>query len=53
MTFMERPADINELAIPQIMPQTCDDWQRYTNKNVVEQIDSGLKRRERSVRRSF
>ena len=51
MTFMERPADINELQIPQVMPQTCTDWNAYTSKNVVAQIDSGLKKRERVVRK--
>ena len=51
MTFMERPAEINELQIPQVMPQTCTDWNAYTSKNVVEQIDSGLKKRERVVRK--
>jgi hypothetical protein len=50
VTFMERPTEINQMQIPLVMAQTCKDWDAYTNKNVVEQIDSGLRKRERVVR---
>jgi hypothetical protein len=46
MTFMERPFDIPNQQIPNIMAETCTDWNAFTNKNVVDQIDSGLKKRE-------
>ncbi|CAK3940089.1 multicopper oxidase [Lecanosticta acicola] len=46
ITVLERPRDIrNDMQIPQEMAQTCTDWQSYTQSNVPEQIDSGLKRR--------
>ncbi len=53
MTFMERPLDITQLQIPQVMAQTCKDWDAWSSKNVVDEIDSGLKRRmrERVIRR--
>jgi hypothetical protein len=28
-----------------IMEQTCKDWDKYSSEEVVEQIDSGLRRR--------
>jgi FtsP/CotA-like multicopper oxidase with cupredoxin domain len=41
--ILERPADIaREQPIPMVMQQTCDNWQAYTNRAVVDQIDSGL-----------
>jgi FtsP/CotA-like multicopper oxidase with cupredoxin domain len=41
--ILERPDDIkNELQVPLILQQTCTDWIAYTNRNVVDQIDSGL-----------
>jgi hypothetical protein len=58
MNFMESPEEINELQIPLVMKQTCDNWDAWTSKNTVDQIDSGLKKRgsspplrERKVRR--
>ncbi len=42
MTFMERPEEITQQQIPQVMKQTCTDWDAYTSKNVVDQIDSGV-----------
>lgn len=39
---MERPEEVNEMEIPFIMAQTCDDWELYTSRNTVEQIDSGV-----------
>jgi hypothetical protein len=60
MNFMESPEEINELQIPLVMKQTCDNWDAWTSNNVVDQIDSGLKKRgsssplrERKVRRSL
>jgi FtsP/CotA-like multicopper oxidase with cupredoxin domain len=41
--MMERPGDIaSKVDIPSIMPQTCTDWVGYTNRDVVDQIDSGV-----------
>ncbi|KAH7381904.1 Cupredoxin [Cadophora sp. MPI-SDFR-AT-0126] len=41
--FMERPDDISQKSqIPYIMQQTCVDWQAYTNRDVVDQVDSGV-----------
>jgi hypothetical protein len=42
VTVVERPDDIAKLTIPSIMAQTCRDWATFTNKTVVDQIDSGL-----------
>ncbi|KAL9101309.1 MAG: hypothetical protein Q9163_003421 [Psora crenata] len=42
-TYMERPLDITELEFPPDVQQTCTDWNAYTNENVVDQIDSGVK----------
>src|ERR1700732_3248125 len=51
MTFMERPKDITQRQIPLVMAETCTKWDAFTKKNVVDQIDSGLRKRERTVRR--
>lgn len=41
--FLELPADIGkDTQIPMIMQETCTNWQKYTNADVVDQIDSGL-----------
>lgn len=41
--ILERPNDIaTEQQVPLILQQTCNDWMSYTNRNVVDQIDSGL-----------
>lgn len=42
VTFMERPADINQMQIPYVMEQTCADWNTYSENNIVDQIDSGI-----------
>ncbi|KAI9844992.1 MAG: hypothetical protein M1837_005136 [Sclerophora amabilis] len=42
INIMERPADIKQMQIPQIMDQTCRDWEEYSSSNVVLDIDSGL-----------
>jgi Multicopper oxidase len=41
MNFMERPADIKKLAIPDSFATTCKDWNAYSSLNTVGQIDSG------------
>lgn len=42
-TFIERPADIAKYtSIPGIVQQTCTNWMKYTNADVVDQIDSGV-----------
>ena len=42
ISVLERPDDIKNMAIPNIMAQTCRDWASFTNSVVVDQIDSGL-----------
>lgn len=39
ITIVSRPQDIPR--IPDIMPQTCDNWDYYTSHNIVDQIDGG------------
>ncbi|KAL1305132.1 hypothetical protein AAFC00_002057 [Neodothiora populina] len=39
INIMSRLDDI--LPIPDVMPQTCVDWDYYTANNVVDQIDAG------------
>jgi hypothetical protein len=46
---MERPKDITERQIQFVMAQTCADWSAFMRKNLVDQIDSGLQRKERAV----
>jgi hypothetical protein len=42
---MEQPATIAATTqIPLILPETCTSWAAYTAKDVVDQIDSGLKK---------
>jgi hypothetical protein len=47
---MERPRDITKRQIPLVMTQTCKNWDAFTKRNVVDQIDSGLKKRGQTVR---
>jgi Multicopper oxidase len=42
INVMENPADITQLQIPMVMQQTCKDWDAYSSKNVVDQIDAGI-----------
>ncbi|RDW60604.1 multicopper oxidase-3 [Coleophoma cylindrospora] len=45
MNIMERPQDIDaQQNIEQIMAQTCDAWDAWSRENVVNQVDSGLRR---------
>lgn len=43
MNILERPDDITSMSIPDVIQQTCTDWDAYTSQAVVDQIDSGLK----------
>ena len=43
MNILERPDDITSLSIPDVVGQTCSEWDAYTSHAVVDQIDSGLK----------
>ncbi|KAB5531303.1 multicopper oxidase-domain-containing protein [Coniochaeta sp. 2T2.1] len=42
ITVLERPDDIAKYQIPSVMAQTCRDWADFTNRTVIDQIDSGL-----------
>lgn len=42
LNIVEQPAQINQMQIPDVMAQTCTDWNAYSKLNVVDQIDSGL-----------
>ena len=42
MNIVERPDDIAAMRIPDAVKRTCSDWEAYTAKEVVDQIDSGL-----------
>ena len=44
MNILERPDDITSLSIPDVVQQTRGNWDAYTARAVVDQIDSGLKR---------
>ena len=47
VNIMDQPHKFNSKEIPKAMAQTCKPWNRYTSTNVVEQIDSGLRMREK------
>lgn len=42
INILERPDEIPELKLPQVMAQTCTDWDAFSSKGAVDQIDSGL-----------
>ncbi|KAK7729103.1 hypothetical protein SLS53_009318 [Cytospora paraplurivora] len=44
VNIMERPEDLVQKQIPNIVEQTCKAWTAWTNRNVVDQIDSGLRK---------
>lgn len=45
VNIMEQPHNLTARSqIPGLMDQTCRDWNAWTSKNVVPQIDSGLRR---------
>lgn len=41
--FLFQPDEFERLDFPASVQQTCDDWTSFTNVEVVDQIDSGLK----------
>jgi FtsP/CotA-like multicopper oxidase with cupredoxin domain len=41
VSILERPDDI-PTSIPASVQQTCKDWMAYTNKDIVNQVDSGI-----------
>lgn len=44
INILERPDDIRkDMDIPGIMQQTCKDWDAWSQHEIVEEIDSGLK----------
>ena len=44
MNVMERPREIDrQQNIQQLVAQTCDAWDAWSKRNVVDQIDSGLR----------
>lgn len=43
VTILEQPAAVAKINIPSSLQQGCRDWNTYTSKTVVDQIDSGLK----------
>jgi len=46
INVIERPDMIEQFDIPQSVHDTCVAWDAYSNANVVDQIDSGLRVRE-------
>ena len=42
MNIVERPDEIAALQIPDAVAETCRDWDEYTARAGVDQIDSGL-----------
>ena len=43
MNILEHPDDITSMSIPDIVQETCNDWNTYSTQGVVDQIDSGVK----------
>ncbi|KAI9843981.1 MAG: hypothetical protein M1838_002387 [Thelocarpon superellum] len=42
VNVMQKPNDVRQMQIPQVLAQTCTDWHAYSHHNVVDEIDSGL-----------
>lgn len=40
--FLTNPDEVRNLAIPNVVAETCRQWGRWTNTNIPDQIDSGL-----------
>ncbi|PTB41600.1 uncharacterized protein TrAFT101_009790 [Trichoderma asperellum] len=40
--FLTNPDEVKNLAIPNVVAETCRQWGRWTNTNIPDQIDSGL-----------
>ena len=47
---LEQPDEIVNMPIPQTMTDLCEAWDDWTNGNVVNQIDDGLKMRDSADR---
>ena len=37
---------LQKRVLPQTVRQTCNDWSAFTGHDVVDEIDSGLRRRD-------
>lgn len=42
LNILERPEDIKQQRIPEVVAQTCIDWEAWTKRNVVELVDAGV-----------
>jgi hypothetical protein len=42
MDILEQPKDIRERRIADVMKETCIAWDKWSSKNIVDQIDSGI-----------
>ena len=42
MNIVELPENITSMSIPDVVAETCTNWDVYSNKDIVDQIDSGL-----------
>jgi len=40
-SFVVQPEVVDHMSIPQTVRDTCYEWDHWTKRNVVEQIDSG------------
>ncbi|KAG8164889.1 hypothetical protein KVR01_005164 [Diaporthe batatas] len=48
INLAEQPDDLQLIStIPEVVDQTCRDWEAWTDAHVVNQIDSGLKEKQR------
>jgi len=45
MNMLERPDDIERLRIPGKNAETCATWGSWSESNIVDQIDSGLRKK--------
>ncbi|RYP44517.1 hypothetical protein DL768_009012 [Monosporascus sp. mg162] len=49
VNIMERPDDLlHRPEIPQVVGETCRDWNEWSRHNIVNQIDSGVKSKAKS-----
>ncbi|RYP66905.1 hypothetical protein DL771_007562 [Monosporascus sp. 5C6A] len=49
VNIMERPDDLlHRPEIPQVVGETCKDWNEWSRDNIVNQIDSGVKAKRRA-----
>ncbi|KAI0150937.1 Cupredoxin [Pestalotiopsis sp. NC0098] len=40
--ILERPEELAKTQIPLVLDQTCDDWNKWTDSHLVDQIDAGI-----------